>query len=649
LRPGLWRDGPELLTAAVIIIVALALALVWVFRVPFFEEPDENTHADYAFTLFTVHAPFRAQEGVPATDVHPLVRYLEERSDFRKIRYNGDGRAPAAYGSTGYYRAVDAGAPRVPSDFLAHDDSRVPWVARHYVYFYYALDALAIGAASLVSGGSAVAEFFGARLFNVVLLGLSLTLTYLTLRELGIRRWLRLGLLAAIGWFPLTTWVSAYVQPDNLAFTATSLVFYLSVRLRREPDVLRAALWLGLALGLLAMTKSQYFLAVALPALADRTVRSAPHLPTASRRLAYAALLCVPAILLLASSLLFEAGEAASVAQTVGENGNPLKFAAHGGLGALAGYVWSGTVTDIAQMFSWGLPFVSYWGMISWTGRQLQFGDAATTSLVYNALGTCSLAIFALVVARTVGVWTRLGRIARRSARASWKLLFSDVIFNSYALFLAIMAAIWLATGLGTQGRYWLPFILPAALCATRYALPHIARLWRLRRAWAAVATCALLLYSIAGSASALASLEDRFYRAAVTPSAVEYFARITKIGPFDLYQPHGALRLAPGAPIYVDGWAVDSRAGAPARGVDLVIDDRYRVRARTGMPRPDLLVRLHDDQLLDSGFIVILPRSRLGPGPHSLRLDVYERGRARAYPSRSALEVEVDPGPANP
>ena len=219
------------------------------------------------------------------------MRYLEDRSGFRTIRYNPDGRVPAGYGSAPFYRAIDAGAPHVAADFLANDGGRVPWVARVYPYLYYALDAVAIGAAALVSGGSAVAEFFGARLFNVVLLGVSLILTYLTLCELGIRRPWRLGLLAAIGWFPLTTWVSAYVQPDNLAFSAVALVFYLSVRLRREPDALRAALWLGLAFGLLAMTKSQYFVAVALPALADRTIRSAPALRTVSRRFAYAALL----------------------------------------------------------------------------------------------------------------------------------------------------------------------------------------------------------------------------------------------------------------------------------------------------------------------------------------------------------------------
>lgn len=633
--------------AAAIIAVALALALVWVFRVPFFEEPDENTHADYAFTLFTLHAPFRAQEGRPGTDVHPLVRYLEDRSGFRTIRYNPDGRVPAGYGSAPFYRAIDAGAPHVAADFLAHDGGRVPWVARVYPYLYYALDALAIGAAALVSGGSAVAEFFGARLFNVVLLGVSLTLTYLTLCGLGIQRPWRLALLAAIGWFPLTTWVSAYVQPDNLAFSAVALVFYLSVRLRREPDALRAALWLGLALGLLAMTKSQYFVAVALPAFADRTIRSAPALRTVSRRFAYTALLVAPAAVLVASSLFVRAGESATVGRVIGANGSPVTVALHHGPVAFAAYAASEIVTTASKTFEWGLPFASYWGMISWTGRQFQFGDATTTSLVYEIIAMFSVIVFALVGARTILVWVRLARIARRSSRSAWRLMFSDVIFNGYASFLAVIAAIWVATQgeLGTQGRYWLPFILPAMLCATRYAVPPVPKLRRLRKPMLAIGTCALLLYSIVGSIAALAALDDRFYRPVSTASPVEYFAQITRVGSLDLYAPQGGEpRVAFGSAVAVDGWAIDSRAGMPARRVDVVVDDgRIRIPARVGVPRPDAVDRLHDDDLLDSGFAAVLPPT-LSPGPHVVRLDVYERDRPAPRTSRAVLGIVVEP-----
>jgi hypothetical protein len=452
-----------------------------------------------------------------------------------------------------------------------------------------------------------------------------------------------LALLAAIGWFPLTTWVSAYVQPDNLAFTAVALVFYLSVRLRREPDALRAALWLGLGLGLLAMTKSQYFIAVALPAIADRTMRSAPQLRSAPQWCRYAALVSVPTIVLVLSSLLLEAGEVSSVAQTVSENGNPLAVAAHHSLGGLLSYIGHTIGTNALRTFSWGLPFVSYWGMISWTGRQFDFGGPGATSAIYTIISVFSLVILTLVAHRTCLVWIRLARVLARSPRRFLRLVFSDVILNAYALFLAVMAVIWLTTGLGTQGRYWLPFVLPATLCATRYALPHVARTWRLRRAFAAAMTCLLLLYSVLGSVAALGALEDRFYIPPRTLNNFEYYAHITSVGFYEVYGPHGEPRLRPNAPLAIGGWAIDSRAGAPALGVAVVIDDRRSIRAQVGRPRPDVIVQLHDDALLDSGFLVRLPRG-LPPGPHSFRLEVYERDRRAPHPARGAFEIKVEP-----
>ena len=153
----------ERAAAAAIVAIALGLACVWVFRVPLFQQPDENAHADYAFALFAAHGPIRASTGRPATDVDPVVRYLEGASGFRAMRFSGDGRVPAGYGSAAFDRALDAGAPHPSTVVDPRSDMRVPWVAAQYPYLYYALDALAIGVAGLVGGGSVLAEFFGAR------------------------------------------------------------------------------------------------------------------------------------------------------------------------------------------------------------------------------------------------------------------------------------------------------------------------------------------------------------------------------------------------------------------------------------------------------------------------------------------------------
>jgi len=218
----------ERLAAAAIIALGLGLALVWVFRMPLFQSPDENAHADYAFTLFTTHAPIRARDMRPATDVHPLVRYLEDASGFRTMRYNQDGRVPAGYGSRSYNRTLDAASPRVPTGFLAQNGGRVPWVARQYGHLYYTLDALAIGIGAMVGGGSALAEFFAARLFNVVLLAITLVLTWLTLVELRLSVFLRLGLLATIAWFPLSRSDQLSLRAEAGAVLADSRVSYWS-------------------------------------------------------------------------------------------------------------------------------------------------------------------------------------------------------------------------------------------------------------------------------------------------------------------------------------------------------------------------------------------------------------------------------------
>ena len=632
--------------AGAIIVLGLALAAVWVFRVPFFQSPDESAHADYAFTVFTTHALIRARDARPATDVHPLVRYLEDASGFRAMRYNQDGRVPAGYESARFYQAVDAGAPHVRADFLAHHGGRVPYVARHYAYLYYLLDALAIGLAALATGGSVVAEFFAARLFNVVLLAISLGLTWRTLRELEVEPILRLGMLAAIAWFPLTSWVSAYVQSDNLAFTAVALLFYLSVRLRREPDVLRAALWLGLALGLLVLTKPQFFVAVAVPALADRTLRSARHLRSLQGWLGYLGLVAGPAIVLGLSTLWVSSGVGHQFVQSVSANANPLGFTWAKGFLPFLGYAVEQLANAWRTTFYYGLPFVSYWGMIPWTGgHPFEFGTPAVTEFVFAVIGLLTQVVAVMIALRTILVWGRLATIARRrSSYGAFRLLASDVMLNSYFLFGAIIFAVLLSTGgqLGTQGRYWLPFILPAILCAVRYG-PQLFGRAQTRHVVGAALLIGLLLYSVVGTVAGFATLEARFYRPPGVLHGDEYFARITRVGPYDLYEPHAEpLRLKRSGHILIDGWAIDSRTGRPALAVQLVVDGSRRIPAHYGTARPDVVDRLHDDDVLNSGFLTSLDDAHLSAGEHVLSLAVGERDRSQPHPSRAVVHVFV-------
>src|SRR5262249_13081844 len=120
--------------------------------------------------------------------------------------------------------------------------------------------------------------FFGARIFSVLLLIPSLLLAYAVARELRFTKKRALLFTSIVGFFPLTTFVSSYVQPDNLSFTAVMLWCYLALLVRRKPGQVRPVALLGLALALLLATKYHFYLAVLVPVLAmlvsDRLLRS---------------------------------------------------------------------------------------------------------------------------------------------------------------------------------------------------------------------------------------------------------------------------------------------------------------------------------------------------------------------------------------
>jgi hypothetical protein len=633
---------------AAIVALSLAVALFWVVRMPLFESPDENAHADYAFTLFATQNFVPTAGRIPATDVDPLVRYLGDAVAFRTMRLNPDGRVPAGYGSRAFYRALDADAPRVPRDFLADDGRRVPYVATTYSFLYYALDAMAIAAGGVLSGGSATIEAFAARAFGLVLLACSLLLSYGILRELRVRVRVALGIVATIGLFPLTSWVSAYVQPDNLSFTAVSLALYSALRLRREPDQLRAAAWTGAVLAVLALTKSQYFVAVALPVLTDRVLRFAARPHPWSRWCAFAVLIGAP--LLLADLVLRAtiAGTGSQVAYLVSANGNPLAAPAHAGLPALAVYIAQTLVKAWTSFFYNGFTFYGYWGEFSWNRTQIVFGPPLVTASIYALLGACSVLVGLLVAVRLAfGVWPRLLRVARaRGVPSALRLLASDVPLNAYLLFIGIMLVVYVGTdgGLAGEGRYWLPFILPAILCAVRYA-PKALPSRRLQNVFATTFGAGLLAYSALGVFAAPAAMEARFYAPAPSrPNEGETWALVQRLGAqrITAFETHDEPTFAPGSRVAVEGVAIDSRSGLVPRSVEILVDGRPRVRASLGTPKPRIVAAMHDDLLLGSGFTATLDLRGLAPGPHELQLAIGERDRAAPHLSRAHVRFVV-------
>jgi hypothetical protein len=647
VRVGVARDegaGEKLALCAVILSAAL-LAFVWAVRLPFFQQHDENAHADYSFTLFSTGRPVPRGDDTLATDVHPDVRYLEDVSGFRQMRRNLDGRVVPGYGTKSFFKNVDAGAPRVAPSFLRHNGRKIPYVARSYSYFYYALDALAIATGAIISHGSVTIEFFSARLLGIVLLAFTLAFSYWTMRELRIRPVPALVLLATIGMLPLTSWMSGSVQPDTLSFTAVALVFFLSVRLRREPRQLRSAAYLGIALGLLALTKSQYLVAVGIPALLDRTLRFSKNDNSALRWFACIALLLTPATFAEASvqALLGGANQQASVVVSSGAT----FFAVAAAHGAMA--VSIALVRAVAEawtsFFYHGFTFTGYWGEFSWSRTRLSFGSDAMTSLVFSAVGAFSVAVNVLIAFRLVTqIAPKLVNVAhRRGLRVAARLAASNVLLNAYGFFVVVMITIYVSTAgeVADEGRYWLPFALPALLCATVYAPRALSR--GLRHPFAVTLGAGALAYSTLAALAAPIALQQRYYEPPHSLVADETLAIVRRLGPHRIAR-HDSSRiyvLTCCARVAVEGVAIDSRSDSPARSVDLLVDGRLRGHAQTGNVDPQLAYML-DERLMRSGFNAWLDLRGLASGAHELRLAVGERARSKPYLSVSRVRFSI-------
>ena len=129
----------------VIVVVATTVALAWVFYIPILEAPDETVHFEYSAALYGAGGLIEPRNGnqftVPAGRPFPNPPYFEDQSAVAVIAEKPAQKAPAAYGSSAYYAAVDRGAP-APATATQFVD---PPLLRYYPFGYYLLDAALMG------------------------------------------------------------------------------------------------------------------------------------------------------------------------------------------------------------------------------------------------------------------------------------------------------------------------------------------------------------------------------------------------------------------------------------------------------------------------------------------------------------------------
>ena len=501
-------------TLAAITLSAALLSTYWVFKVPIFQNPDENSHIDYAFSIYSadrllnvrrppsewnVHA--RLIEGVAGAaydfNSHQYTLYLIDSTDFMRVRFHANEKMPSDYGTASYYSNLNTKAPQgpVPGSALQPQDN--PWLLTGYPFNYYLALAIWLKVLNLFSSGP-VFLFFTARLFSVLLLVTSLILTYFLLRELHLSKRRALALTAAVGFFPMTTFISAAVQPDNLSWPLMSACFYLSLLLRRESSSIRNQILLGITLALLLVTKYHFFLFTAFPVLGLVLAEHLFRRRSLKEFLKTLSILTVPSVLLFAVQLWVVWGQ-----QITGGN---LRLSRSGWI--------IGVKNALVDFYRGGPALVSYWGTFGWMDTELIIRSPATQNRIIVLLSVITLLVLTLVFFRLEQITTRLVVLARRGRwRYALRVVFSNPLVNSNFVFSAFMVVLYAVHqgGFNAQGRHWFPYFLSGFLIATQFA-PKALSHRRTQAAMSAILLLGLLLFCSIGSYYSIQSIKDRYY-----------------------------------------------------------------------------------------------------------------------------------------
>jgi 4-amino-4-deoxy-L-arabinose transferase-like glycosyltransferase len=506
-----------------IIVAAASLSLYWVFLVPIFQSPDENTHLDYAFNIYsagrliTAREPYHRWNAAPPNEPwHFYTRYLEDETNARAMAFHFEVKAPPGYGTREFYDRLDRGTPTDPMENVKSATGgrfRFQPVTGEYPFGYYAAVAAWMGVLHQFSGRLTVL-FFGARILSVLLLIASLVLVYAVARELRFTKTRALLLTGIVAFFPLTTFVSSYVQPDNLSLTAVMLCCYLALLVRRRPGNVKLLALLGLALALLLAAKYHVYLAVLAPVIAmvvsDRLLR-----PWRLRWMPTLALLLLPSLAVGAVETWVSFGSKTNgVLDNSDTRHNEFAQAATGGLLAEAKFLIDGFGGAVDDFYLHGLTFQSFWGLFGWADAPLVIMSPFKTELIHGVIRALNVIVLALVLFRLENVVTRLILLARRGRwRRALFIAFSNPLVNAYFLFTVGLTCLFLVvrTAFIPQGRNWIPFILAIFMMGTEYGARAVSHR-RTQAVFSALVTAGLVLYCLLGSYYAIQSLRVRYY-----------------------------------------------------------------------------------------------------------------------------------------
>ncbi len=610
IRAGLRarpRSYAEIFALAAVLLSAFALSVLWLRVIPLLQAPDEQAHFDYVYALARVGHPLPAAGAKIAYS--PTTNALSTEVRLLAIIQRAEPAAPD-YGSAASMQHLDEAVPQTPRSFYEGPRHRVPALTGLYPFGAYGLLAMIADAA----GGSPVHMLFAARAACIAFALAGLLFGYLALRELGVSRTLALPLLLAMGFFPLTSFVSSYVQPDDVALAFTSLTLYAAIRLRRRPADRTSFVLYAAALAGLTATKYQYALAVAVASVPYVVLRLFQARRAASLRAAGLAGLLLPAAAALAITLWYAHGDAPSYL-------NQGTLTANVGQASLS--AWLGTALVSYFDYGHGVSATSYWGQFGWMDTVLRIrpdwlGRAFAGCIEWGTWA--AIAGTAVLVVRNL---RRIALVARaRGAASGLRVALGDSLMNAYLAFAVLMVALYVSSGnvFQAQGRNWLPF-LPSAFALGVVYVPKL--LPRPARRPASAAVLAFLLaFAAVGSYWSLTEVIVRYYHtSAVAAYPLQFFAH----KPWAMRGSIDACTVQHDR-LIVAGWSIDPRLHRPTTAVAILVDGRLAGWARYGVRRSDVAVGLGDEAYTFAGYEADLPAPR-GRGAHRVTVAAVDPG----------------------
>lgn len=500
------NQGRSCYTAIVLSAIISASVLMSgyrVFTVPILQGPDEDSHLDYAFSLYSAGSLMRAAEPPSSgwNTHHRAVHYDWERishlytlhlstfTNMHRIRELEVIKVSPDYGTPEYYARLDETAPRGPalSEGLTTKDN--PWLLSGYPFLYYSLVAVWLKAVSLFTT-SLTTLFFAARLLSVVFLVGSLILFYAILRESKLAENMALSLTGVFGLHPLTYNVASCIQPDNLSLLMVLACSYVGLLATRS-----MAIWirivLALLLGALIVTKYQFYLFTVVPWMTMLLLY---------RRITFmsAVLMTLPAVFAYSLELWILWGEFYVLGDHVSRSSD----------------IFCGLIDSAVDFWGGGGAYRSYWSTTYGWSR------IPKIQKVILQLVVIACAIGAVVYLVKCG-WTIL-RVIRRRSWLALRLLTATPFILSYLLFVPFMMSLFAYTNNGfyAQGRHFFPFI-PASLLFNIQLVP---KLWRSRQTRGRVRKALLggmAVYCLIATYQSIEALHYRYYPLPVTPRSV--------------------------------------------------------------------------------------------------------------------------------